>query len=125
MVRAEERPDEGEALAPVPARADTRAPAPSRKSPWRRRLALAVLAGGVVPGLLLPSVPVALGGALVAALLWPFARRRHAAVAAAGQDEKTPSIVPTADEDHPLWRWQPSYMVAKYRGDGPNSTERV
>jgi hypothetical protein len=124
QIRAEERPDEDArhktAGVGVMARDDAW---PADGQRWRKRLAIAVLATGLVPGLILPSIPLAAGAALGAAGLWPFRRQRRARQQD-GSTDRSPSIAPTTDEDHPFWRWLPSYTVAKYRRGGADSTER-
>ncbi|HEX8645502.1 MAG TPA: hypothetical protein VF715_01290 [Thermoleophilaceae bacterium] len=126
LVRAEEIPEEP----PLDSRLDVRVygsrPEGEEDTAWQKRLAIAVLAAGLVPAVLIPSIPAGVAGALVAAGLWPLRairRRGGGAQAQVALDQRPPIESPAGEED-PFWRYQPSRTRSKWRRGETAPTER-
>lgn len=126
LVRAEEIPEEPLVDGPLDVRGYGSRAEGEENAAWRKRLAIAVLAAGVVPAVLIPSIPAGVAGALVAAGLWPLRsiRRRGGGAKAQVAPDQRPPIESPAGEEDPRWRYQPSYTVPKWRRGDTAPTER-
>lgn len=128
MARAEEIPEEPSVLGTAAPAEDERATSAAARVSRRRKLAVGVLAVGLLLGLVLPSIPVALLGALVAAVLSVPGGGRKAAGTPSPEKlavDQRPSIVPAADEESPLWRYHPSSTAPKYDRGLTDPTRRT
>lgn len=121
-IRTEGRADSPEAGAvPVSVVTTPNPSAPTGTPSWLRPTALACGAAGGILGALLPSVPMALGGVGLAALLWLISSRAPKPmppVTGEGRPapgSQRPSIQPMADTDNLIYRELPSSTVPKGR----------
>jgi hypothetical protein len=92
-------------------------------------LGLGALAGvigaftNLIAGVIVMGVAAGLASALLLVGSWRPGRRARAGGGAV-TDTAPPPIDSPADQENPLYREQPSYMVAKYRSGGPAGGER-
>lgn len=94
---------------------------------WPGAAAIAVLAGSALATALSGSVAVAIGGAVVAALLLVLMETGPRMFGSGGRgrgrgDGDGPRVAPAGDSSSPLWRSQPDHMVDKYGWGGSDPT---
>lgn len=135
--RAEKLPEEHQVRPPMPAvQLTVETPEPQNLTGLQKAaiaaLALGALAGvlGAFTGVLAGLITMGVAAGVAAILLMLGGRRPQHAVAGAGDGTAAewaatpPPIASPADESNPFYRWQPSYMVNKYRSGGPSGGER-
>jgi hypothetical protein len=129
--RTDESPEEEDQPIAVPGTGAS--PILAAGSRWSPRSAAAgVLASGVTAAVVVPSLPLGVGAAVVAAVLWAAGRRMRVPGVDEGLDPAGGSgvggpateVVAVAAEDHPWWRQLPSRAVSKYSRGSTRPTRR-